>query len=758
MIRTIGLSRRWRPIFVGGVALAALHPATALAQSTTPVVPAEAGSAAQNEEIVVTAQKRAQNAQDVPIAITALDSNQLAVSGVSGTADLKSLVPALNVTTATGGYGLPRIRGIGATGQGPSIENPVAVYVDGVYYGAAFGVLQSLYDTDQVAVLKGPQGTLFGRNATGGLIQITTLAPSFTWTGKGEVGYGNYNTYNASGFASGGLSQTIAISLAGQYEDRDHGFGRNVLTHNYIQDGKTWVGRGKLLWQPDGLTSVTLSGDFNGRDAAEPAFRNFQLNALGQNVPAQITALGGDTKRDIYSDLDPSLRARQWGASLTASRDLGGVTLKSITAYRKSRLDFLFDPDGTALARLRVANNQFDQQFTQELNLVSTAKGPFQWVIGGFYMHDRSGLDPAHTTGLLTFGDNGYSDYRSNIKLDSYAAFAEGTYALANDTNLITGIRYTSDHRTADARSINFVGATNTLTTIPTSATDKTDKLTWRASIDHRFSPELLMYASYNRGFRSGGFIPQTNPLVSLRPEVVDAFEIGAKSDLFDRHVRLNLAGYYYDEKNIQVMQVISGVQNVYNANGAHIYGLDADVTWRVTSGLRLFGGLNYTHARYTDFSNAVISYPFPLTTGFVIPTGQSCLGTFGSPFTQLGGNCLLRGDASGNKLQNTPEFTASLGASYDLVTGVGKFTLGGNYYYNDGFVGSPDERVKQGHYNTLDASLTWRAPSGHYFARAWGRNLTDAFYRTQIGATNSGDNGTYAAPRTYGLTLGFSY
>ena len=177
---------------------------------------------------------------------------------------------------------MPRIRGIGATGQGPGIENPVAVYVDGVYYGAAFGVLQSLFDTEQVAVLKGPQGTLFGRNATGGLIQIATLNPSFTLTGKGEIGYGNYDTYNAAGYVSGGLTDTIAVSVSGQYENRNHGFGKNLFTGNDIQDGRGFAGRGKILWQPDTETSVVIAVDGSKRRAAEPAFRNFQLNTLGQ--------------------------------------------------------------------------------------------------------------------------------------------------------------------------------------------------------------------------------------------------------------------------------------------------------------------------------------------------------------------------------------------------------------------------------------------------------------------------------------------
>lgn len=283
----------------------------------------------------------------------------------------------------------------------------------------------------------------------------------------------------------------------------------------------------------------------------------------------------------------------------------------------------------------------------------------------------------------------------------------------------------------------------------------------------------MMVYASYNRGFRSGTFVPQiATPFSVLEPEVVDAYEIGTKTDLFDRKLRLNVAGYYYDQSAVQVIQVIAGVQNVYNARkGAKIYGIDADLTLQVTDNLRLFGGANWTHARYNEFTDAIISIPYPVAAGFT-PTSYTyvdsktgatvanttCLGTFGAPTAQLGGNCLIRGDASGNKLQNTPDVTFSIGGSLDVPTSIGKFTLAGNYYYNDGFVGTVDERVKQASYNTVDMSLTWKDLSDAFYVRLWGKNLTDAFYRTQIGASNSGDNGTPGTPRTYGLTLGFDF
>jgi iron complex outermembrane receptor protein len=742
-----------RGISASGLAIAVAMAATSVAaQTTTLEPPADEGGIG---EIIVTAQKRSENSQNVPIAITALSGDAIAASGVTSTLDLKAAAPSLQMTTAIGGFGLPRIRGVGSTGQGPGIENPVAVYVDGVYIMSAAANLLSLADVEQVAVLKGPQGTLFGRNATGGLIQITTRKPSYEMTGRAQFGYGNYDTVSAGAYVSGGLSKNVAVSLAGQYENRGKGFGKNLFNGHDVQTANSYALRAKLLWEPTDDTAITFAGDYSEAKGADPAFRPIGPNALGVIVPG--------TERDIYADVDPALDNRQFGGSLTISHDFDAARLVSISAYRDNDVRTFFDPDGTVSPNVVIDYNQRDKWFTQEVQLISTGTGPFSWVLGGFYMWGKGSQDPSRITGIFTFGNNGYSDLLTDQWLNSYAGFAQGTYALSDATKFTAGVRYTSDKRRLAAQKIGFNG------NVPPSGAfvvqnalvnaEKTfNKVSWRLSLDHRFSNELMMYASYNRGFRSGAFVPQTFPPSVLQPEVVDAYEVGLKSDLLDRHLRINLAGYFYNQKNLQVMQIINGTQFVYNAEGAHVYGLDGDITAQLTDNLTLTAGFNYNHARYTRFTGAIIAVPLPLPAGFVIPTGQSCQGTFSNPYTTPGGNCLLIGDASGNRLQNAPDLTFSVGGKYTLPTEVGTFTLAANYYYNDGFVGDPDERVAQAKYGTLDASLTWRDTSDHMFVRLWGKNLTDSFYRTQLGASNTADNGTAAPPRTYGVTLGFDY
>lgn len=732
--------------------------ATAVASSVGRAADVSGNSVAL-EEIIVTAQKRAENAQDVPIAITAVSADDLVATGRTSTIALNTVVPTINFTTGVAGFALPRIRGVGASGQGPGIENPVALYIDDVYYGATFGAIQSLFDTAQVTVLKGPQGTLYGRNTTGGLIQIRTLDPEFDLTGKAQIGFANFDTIDGAFFVTGGLSDSVAMSVSAQYENRDKGYGVNRFTGHDVQTSERWVGRVKLLWEASENTKIKFSVDANGRDGADPSFRNFSLNSLGEDVPTLIRNAGGDPDYDIYSDVDPELSGRQYGVSLVIEHDFPGARLKSVTAYRDTQLSTFFDPDGTRLPRLRIFNDNFDEQVTQEIDLISTSGGPFKWTAGVFYMWGSAGQEPGRTTGLTTFGGNGYSDTISDVRLNSISGFAEGTYTFGEATNLTVGVRYTNDEREFEAVTVTYNGNTNVLTrSAPISDARTFGDPSWKVSLDHRFSPQLMGYVSYNRGFRSGTFVPQASPVIALEPEQVEGYEIGLKSDVLDGRLRLNVATYYYDQTNVQVQQVIAGVNNVYNAEGAEIYGADLDFVFGITDNFRIFAGMGYTQAKYTDFSNAIISIPYPLPAGFVIPPGQSCLGTFGNPFTQLGGNCLLRGDATGNKLQNTPEFAGNVGMNLSIPTGVGTFTLAANYYYNDGFVATADERVVQGSYDLVDASITWRDRKDKMYVRLWGNNLTDEFYRMQLSATNSGDNGTPGAPRTYGLTMGFEF
>ncbi|MDE1149195.1 MAG: TonB-dependent receptor [Azospirillaceae bacterium] len=717
-------------------------PGTAVAQ-VLPAAPAvQQGAAPQGapqqdpdmlngiQEIVVTAQKRSENAQNVPIAITALNPEAMAAAGVTDTSDLKSLTPGLNFNTNLGGFGQPRVRGVGTTATGPGIENPVATYVDGVYIGSSAGALFALNDVEQVAVLKGPQGTLFGRNATGGLIQVTTKEPTQDFHADVEGTYGNYDTFQGSAFLSGGITDTVAVSLAALREDQRDGYGKNLYNGQDVQNHDQSAVRAKILWKPDADTKFLLSADYETYHAADPAIRTYGLTTLGTPTP------GGPY--DIDLDVQPFLQTRQWGTSLTAQHDFDNVEVLSITAYRNSYFHTIFDADQIPVTGLVLNETQRDQQFSQELQVQSIGDGPFKWTAGLYYFWSKGLYDPLSTSGAFLSSPTfplTRTDLYVDQSLNSYAGFAQGTYALDDATNLTAGLRYTVDQR-AITENQTLTVAGFPVAEAPVDDAKTFDKLTWRLSLDHRFSPELLGYISYNRGFKSGSFAPDTFPVEALKPETLDAYEVGLKSDLWDRRLRVNVSAFYYDQTNLQVNQIVQGVLLVYNASGATSYGMDADVQFQATSHLTLNAGLSLLHARYKEFENAFEL--FPLATG-------------GNSFDQ-------NGNATGKQLQNTPAVTVNAGASYDIPTAVGKFTLAGNYYYNGGYYADPQNRTRQNSYNTLDASLTWASNDGQYTARLWGKNLTDEFYTQQVNPLNVGDNWVAAPPRTYGLTLGVHF
>jgi iron complex outermembrane receptor protein len=711
-------------------------------------------------EIIVTAQKRSETAQNVPVAINSIDPIRLERASITDTTELKQLSPALNFNTNLGGFGQPRIRGIGTTATGPGIENPVATYVDGVYIGSSTGAIFALADVQQVDILKGPQGTLFGRNATGGVIQITTKTPSKELHASGQIHYGNYGTYGGSAYVSGGLADGLSASVAGVFAQQDKGYGMNLATDHDVQKGWDYGLRAKLNWvSGDGATAITVAGDMARLNRSDPAIRTYQgLTIAGTPTP------GG--ARDINLNIDPRVNTRQGGAMVNIRHDFEGVQLVGISSYRASQLYTIIDADQTPANSLTFSEIQKDRQVTQEVQLLSTNKGPLKWVLGGFYMWSEGKYDPINTHGVLACGF-ACADFNisQNVKqtLKSYAAFAQGSYAIAPATNATLGLRYTSDERRMEESqtitTVPFFGATSVVNVTAPTVSKTFPKVTWRAAIDHRFSAQAMAYASYNRGFKSGSYQPDSFPPQVLQPETVDAFEVGLKTDLAQRRVRLNLSAFYYDYTNIQANQIIQGQLYVYNAPGSTNYGLDADLAVKVTPELTLNASAAWLHARYKNgFTSPFWSVP--------IPNAFSNANPF---FHAVGGNSVIQCasganavfspcNASGLRLQNTPDFTLNAGFDYTTTLGDGSLSLASNLYFNGGYYDDPQNRLKEAQYTLWDASITYSGPGNRYFAKLWGKNLADTFHTQQQNALDVGDNRVAAPPRTYGVTLGFKY
>lgn len=712
-------------------ALALAAPAAALAQTSS--APAEQSGEVTTVvdesnsglgDIVVTAQRREERLQDVPIAITAVSGETLSQRGIANSQDIAAVTPGLTFTEVVG-TAAPRIRGVGTVSAQIGNENSVATYVDGVYYASAASSILSLRNIEQVAVLKGPQGTLFGRNATGGLIQITTRDPRDQPGGEFTATYGNLDTFGGSAYLTGGLADGLAGNIYVDYLKQSDGFGRNLTTGGEVSRQNNLVVRGKLKWEIGENTTITLAADY-GRFRADKPARRPTYETRG---PGGVRFTGGPF--DIVSTIIPRFENHQGGASLTAVHHFDGVDLISISAYRKSRSPSRFDAGGLPFATVGVDLIARDHQFSQEFQLVSTGSGPFSYTLGAYYFESYGAYDPSTLTTPAVIKRSVLTQ-----RATSPALYAQGTYKFG-DTSLTMGTRYSSETRDLDSISTTTVRATNAIINQALQGHLRGSKPTWRVSLDHHFSRDVMIYGSYNRGFKSGGFNAATIDFrESFEPEVLDAFEIGTKADLFDRALRINASAYYYDYSNIQLTSYLGGQVRITNAASAKIKGFDLDLVARPINNLTLTGGFAYTHARFGTFTNAQISRP--------APAGQ---------------NIISVGAATGNRLPYTPDFTFNAGFDYVIPFGSARAMVSAQYSHSDGWFAESDNRLRQAPYDLLNASLRLDlGDSSKVNLTFWGRNLTNEVYAVRLQTQPTNDVVEIAAGRTFGATLGYKF
>lgn len=354
----------------------------------------------------------------------------------------------------------------------------------------------------------------------------------------------------------------------------------------------------------------------------------------------------------------------------------------------------------------------------------------------GVFFHGKAANRPA-TVFLPAFGLN--QVIRSKQTAESYAAFAQGTYSLTDNTSLTVGLRYTDEKKTLDSDGeLVFFNPAFVLPANPYRARQSASRLTWRLALDHKLGDDVLLYASYNRGFKSGGFNAfALNVPNEIVPETLDAFELGVKSEFADNKVRLNVAGFYYDFRNIQLNTYVNSAPAVYNGDQAYIYGLDADLTAAPVEGLTLTAGLSLLHARFGDF---------PINTTVVLPTGGLTLGP------QI--------SAKDKRLPQTPDVQFNIGAQYHLQLENGSLDFAADYFHSGRWFEAPENRLRQPSYSLINASVAWNfGTDENWSLRIWGRNLNNARYANQLTAqVNDLDFVNPGDPRTYGATLSVKF
>jgi iron complex outermembrane receptor protein len=716
--------------FLASCAIAMLGQ-TAYAQVHSSAVPQ-----AEGDEIIVTAQRRSERARDVPLSITTKSGEELASAGIASVRDLTLVTPGLKFDTGGAGFVLPSIRGITTNVSGAGVEANVAIYVDGVYQTSQLATTFDLPDIQRLEVAKGPQGTLFGRNATGGAIQIFTRTPSLTdANGEATIAYGSFNDVLVKGYVSAPLVRdSLAVSLSGFYEAND-GYLHDIVRDKRVGKLDSKLFRGKLLWQagPD-LKFILAAQYMDRRDDTAPYGQ-----ALDGNTVANIPGSGNIVPTKAYQvalSLPGYSRVKAEQVSLKGEWESGIGTFSSVSAYQHSRGVLHTDTDFSILPVADTKIFQPDRSFTQELTYASNRMGPLQLVGGLFYIWHQGEFAPLIASDVIYL--------RKDFRTRSFAAFGEATLNLTDQLSIIGGLRYSHEKiRYASSFGIGAAAPTNEAEPATFNA------LTPRFSIRYAVDPKTNLYFTYSRGFKSGGV--DTMDYVtgySYRPEKIDAFEGGVKSRIAD-WLDVNLAGYYYkyrDQQQLGLIQVCFGTPPnqscaptavFLNASSSRIYGLDFDATAKFGNGFTANLGISAMNARYQDFPNALISRPTP---------------------GPAGGNISTTIDAAGNHMIRAPDFTASLGATYRTNAGGGDLTLSGLIYHTAPIYYDFEERVRQPAYTTLNLRVEYMPAGTPLTLAVYGKNLFDETVIQSTYINDNADGVSYAPPRTWGVSATYRF
>lgn len=718
---------------MGVVPLACAQQAADTQASTVATPTPTVGSEAALNEVVVTAQRRSERVQDVPISITALSGSALARQNVQTTNDLPSVVSGL-VWGNQGAWVEPNIRGVSTNVAAVGASSPIAIYLDGIYQPMQASTPFDLPDVERIEVLKGPQGTLFGRNATGGAISVYTLTPSFTPTGKfdvtgGIVGGGSARDsgqYQARGFVSGPLvSDTLAGSLAASYDQTD-GYLTNDVTGQ--RDGKitSAIIRGKLLWQISDIASVLATTYYNhGEDqTAEAAFPQHGVTA-GIEYPGYVIP----TEPWHFAPEGPTPGA--WrdirGGSIKTQLDLSAGTLTSLTGYSNYGVrNFVavhaaYSP--ACVAAFVCIDGEVDtgeKAASEELNFASKQFGIARFIAGFFYLHDWANEHDSYNNAAFT--DD------TVVHTDAYALYTEGNFDLTSRLTGIAGVRFSDETKKYDGRYLaqSFV-----------KYVDKTwTSVTPRVSLTYKLTDAMNTYFTYSTGFKAGVASGQLTTAPAANPEKLGAYQVGLKAA--QKNYLLDVAAFYYDYKDLQVETFNNLVTTPQNAATAEIYGLDFDGTAKLTDQFELRLDTSWLPtAKYKSFPNAI---------AFVPPLGPAGLVTNNNY------------DATGGRMLTTPKWTGSLSGTYTTDVSGGALAATLSVYYSDSYRWTYPGTVVTGSYALLNGRLTFAPHSSNFQYALYGKNLTNRAYVQGALPTGEADTVFYGRPREVGLTLSYNF
>lgn len=737
-------------------------------------------------EIVVTAQRREENLQRVGVAVTAVTGDDLIRAGVTQPDDLGKLAPALTVQPSAGSSVSIYLRGVGAQSGNAYAENAVAFNFNGVYIGRPTAPVGTFYDLERVEIVKGPQGTLYGRNATGGAINVIPRRPTLRdVTGSVELEYGNFDNKRGSAALNLPLGDSVALRVAGQVVDRD-GYlsdgtsderGEAVRASLLIQPSDNWSalfvgdyfhqhgkGQGSLLAPGSGFPAGTglngappLEDRIGASDPRSVAF--LAAYAATRPAPPFCGGFGGLLTSGcvITPQNDSYLRNNFYGVSVTVEGDLGFGTLTVQPAYRRTETN-----ENGYVPGFKIAKVEKTDQMSVETRLTSNAGQPLRYVLGAFYFWENQ-----RANNFFTLGNLSANRLTPRLRTESKAVFGQLTYDIGSNFRLIAGGRYTDETRDAQIRSAagGLPGPVTPPLGAPAAGHLNFKKFTWKAGVEFDAGPRSLLYANVATGFKSGGFFTSSPPNNTFAPENLTAYTVGTKNRFFDNKLQLNIEAFYWDYRDQQVTFVggittgsglISNGGITVNAGQATIYGTELEAVFAPTRLDRFNLNVQYLKGKYDSLVFDAFS-----NTGVNIRQGCTVLS---SRLANPGVNNarFYTTDCSGQQTINSPEWTMNAGYQHTFELGSVNLVAGAQTRIESSrylaLTYLPEAR--QGSYMMSDAFVTLESADHNWSITGYINNIEDAVVLANAGLKPIIDVNyvTLRPPRTYGVRLGYRF
>ena len=687
------------------------------------------------EEIVVTATKRQESLQDVNLAVTAVDGLTLERRQIDTIEDIQAIVPGMS---AGNDFAFAKlfIRGIGLNSSFAGVDPSVALHVDGAVISSSYAQLGAFFDLERVEVLRGPQGTLYGKNATGGSVNLITRKPTEEFEGYGRITLGNYDLMRLEGAVGGPISDSVRGRIAVKSTDRS-GYGKNVLTGNDIDDANKQSARGQLHFDFADDADFLLSAEWQNEDDAGLGIKFVEtLNALSPiTYPTPPNGAGGFTsgRRDTSSEKDNENKRESFAVTGTLNWQLNDTfSLTSITNYRDTDVLLVQDLDNSSNINASIQSNFTNsKQFSEEIQLHFDAD-KLHGLVGLYYFDEQfknnnnigfALASSGRTTNVLLTGD---------IDIETTALFANVSYDFTDNFSVNVGGRYASEDRGGDNTfSLFFVPVT-----FPFS--DSRSFNEFKPSIGFEWTPndDMLGYFTYSEGFKGGGFQSgQRVPI--LAPELIDNYELGLKGTYMGGRLQLNIAGFYYEIDDMQLDRTLplpgGGFQSIFeNAGKSEGTGVEIEGSLLATDNFRLDGNIAFLNAEFVDYMS-------------VNPINQTLL------------------DLNGNSLRQAPDVSGFLRGEYaHELSGGGTLTWGAQVSHKDEqfYTEFNDQISSQDAYTLVDLNVLYTSPNERMTVNVWGNNVGDEFvvsgaFVSSTGLIVSANN---LPPATYGVTFGYDF